>query len=115
MREAVQAVAVLDDGFSLHVVQHQANHLGRVLAMVEERYKLGDRPLEIDVVFPECVIGIDEQSLGAILSPHVFMITAWADPRPSSIPPGPNTSPPPSTLPICSLPPSTTPSLPTSH
>src|SRR5713226_4473263 len=85
MREAVQAVAVLDDGFSLHVVQHQANHFGGVLAMIEERYELGDRPLEIDVVFPERVIGIDEQSLGAILSPHVFMITARADQRPRQI------------------------------
>src|SRR5208283_3965762 len=52
------------------------NHLRRVLAMVEERNELGDRPFEIDVIFPERVIGIDEQSLGAILSPHGFMITA---------------------------------------
>ena len=61
MREAVQAIAVLDDGFPLHVVQHQPNRLGRVFAMVEERNKLGDRPLEIDVIFPERVIGIDEK------------------------------------------------------
>src|SRR5258708_2562030 len=76
MSKAVQAVAVLDDGFPLHVVQHQANHLGGVLTMVEKRYELGNRPLEIDVVFPERVIGIDEQSLGVILSSHVIMITA---------------------------------------
>jgi hypothetical protein len=42
--------------------------------MVEERNKLGDRPLEIDVIFPERVIGIDEQSLSAILCGHVIMI-----------------------------------------
>ena len=76
MGEAVQAVAVLDDGIPLHIVQHQPNRLGRMLAMVEERNELRDRPLEINVVFPERVIGIDEQSLGPVLSPHVFMITA---------------------------------------
>ena len=72
----MQAVAVFDDGFSLHVVQHQPNHLGRALAVVEKRNELRDRPFEINVVFPESVISIDEQSLGAILFPHVFMITA---------------------------------------
>ena len=76
MRETVQAVAVFDDGFPLHVVQHQANHLWRVFAMVQERNELCDRALEINVIFPERVIGIDEQSLGAIVSPHFFMITA---------------------------------------
>jgi hypothetical protein len=47
-----------------------------VLAVVEERNKFYNRPFEINVVFPERVIGIDEQSLGAILFPHVFMIAA---------------------------------------
>ena len=76
MRKAMQAVAVFDDGFSLDVIQHQPNHLGRVLAVVEKRNEIGDRAFEIDVIFPQSVIGIDEQSLGAILSPHLFMITA---------------------------------------
>ena len=76
MGEAVQAVSVLDDGVALHVVQHQANLLGRVFAMVEERDELRDRALEINVVLPERVIGVDEQSLGPIFSPHRFMITA---------------------------------------
>jgi hypothetical protein len=49
--------------------------------MVEERNELGNRPFEIDVVFPERVIGIDEQSLGAVLSPHLFMIAGRADSR----------------------------------
>src|SRR5208282_2502486 len=65
----------------LHVVQYQANRLRRVFAMVEERNELGDRSFEIDVVFPERIIGIDEQSLGAVLSPHEFMITARPDSR----------------------------------
>jgi hypothetical protein len=76
MREAVQAVAVLDDGIPLDVVQHQANCLRRVFAMIEERNELCDRPFEVDVVFPERVIGIDEQNLDAIFPTHAFMITA---------------------------------------
>src|SRR5208282_2748181 len=44
-------------------------------AMVEERNELCNRPFEIDVIFPERVIGIDEQSLGAVLLPHLLMIT----------------------------------------
>ncbi len=44
--------------------------------MVEERNELCDRPFEINVIFPERVIGIDKQRLGIILSPHGFMITA---------------------------------------
>ena len=79
MREAVQAVAVPNDRFSLNVVQHHPNHFGRVFAMVEERNELGNRPFEIDVVFPERVIGIDEQSLSAILSGHPPMIAGRAD------------------------------------
>jgi hypothetical protein len=44
--------------------------------MIEKRNERDNRPFEIDVVFPERVIGIDEQSLGSILSSHVFMIMA---------------------------------------
>src|SRR5271170_781338 len=44
--------------------------------MIQKRNKLGDRALEINIIFPERVIGIDEQSLGAILSPHISMIMA---------------------------------------
>ena len=46
-----------------------------MFAMVEERNELCDRPFEVDVVFPERVIGIDEQSLGAIFPTHEFIIT----------------------------------------
>jgi hypothetical protein len=37
---------------------------------------LCNRPFEVDVIFPERVIGIDEQSLSAIFPTHLFMITA---------------------------------------
>jgi hypothetical protein len=32
--------------------------------MVKERDEVGDRALKVDIVFPERVIGIDEQRLG---------------------------------------------------
>jgi hypothetical protein len=46
-----------------------------VFAVVEKRDELGDRPFKINIVFPERVIGVNEQSLGAVFSPHFLMIT----------------------------------------
>jgi hypothetical protein len=40
--------------------------------MIQERNEASNRALEIDVVLPERVIGINEQGLGAVLSVHVF-------------------------------------------
>ena len=61
--EAVQAVAVLHDAFALHVVEHFAHLLGRELVMIEKRNKAGDGALEVDVVLPERVVGVDEEGL----------------------------------------------------
>jgi hypothetical protein len=44
--------------------------------MIEERNKVGNCPLKINIVFPKRVIGIDEQCLEAIVSGHAFIITA---------------------------------------
>ena len=33
--------------------------------MIQERDEVGNRPLEVDVVLPERVIGVDEQRLWA--------------------------------------------------
>jgi hypothetical protein len=46
--------------------------------MVEKGNKFRDRPFEINVVFPERVIGIDEQRLSSVLVRHVLIITAPA-------------------------------------
>jgi hypothetical protein len=32
--------------------------------VIEKRNKLGDRPLKVDVIFPERIVSVDEQSLG---------------------------------------------------
>ncbi len=64
MRKAVQAVSVLYDAFALHIVEHLAHLLGRELVMIEERDEAGDGALEIDVVLPERVVGVDEEGLG---------------------------------------------------
>ena len=66
MREAVQPVAVGDDDSAFHLVQHLAHLLRRVLAMIQERNEAGDGALKIDVVFPQRVVGVDEQRLRAV-------------------------------------------------
>jgi hypothetical protein len=64
MCKAVQSVAVLHDTFALHIVEHLAHLFGRKLVVIEKRNKLGDRPLKVDVIFPERIVSVDEQSLG---------------------------------------------------
>ncbi len=61
--EAVHAVSVLADVLALDVVEHVANFIGRVVVMVEERDEIGNRPLEVNIVFPKGVVGVDEQVL----------------------------------------------------
>ena len=63
VRKAVQAVAVLHDAFALHVVEHLAHLLGRKFVVIEKRNEARDGPLEINVVLPERVVGVDEEGL----------------------------------------------------
>jgi hypothetical protein len=62
--EAVKAVAVGANGGVLDVVQVSAHLFGGVDTVVEIGDEAGDGALEVDVVFPESVVGVDEQSLG---------------------------------------------------
>ncbi len=64
VRETVQAVSMLHDALALDVVEHFAYLLGREFVMIQERNEEGDGALEVDVVFPECVVGVDEEGLG---------------------------------------------------
>ena len=57
--EAVQAIAVGEDGCALDAVQVAADLFGGVDAMIEVGDEAGNGALEVDVVFPECVIGVD--------------------------------------------------------
>ena len=66
MREAMEAVAVRHDAPPLHLVQHLAHLCRRIVLVVEKRDEAGDRPLEIDVVLPQGVIGVDEQRLRTV-------------------------------------------------
>ena len=62
--EAVNAITMLDDAVALHLVQLGPHLNRRVLLMVEKGDEAGNRPLEVNVVFPERVIGVDEKGLG---------------------------------------------------
>ena len=61
--EAGEAVAVGEDGFALDFVELLADLLGGVFVVVEVGDEGGDGALEVDVVFPEGVVGVDEQGL----------------------------------------------------
>src|ERR1700690_1240565 len=69
--EAVQPVSVADNALAFDPIQNLTHLLGRVLVMVQERNESRDSALEVNVVFPERIIGIDEQRLRAIRTlPH---------------------------------------------
>ena len=77
-REALHAVAVLANVLALHVVQHLAHLVGRVLVMVEEGNEVGDGALEVDVVLPQRIVGVDQQILAgrdAVLEGHESILT----------------------------------------
>jgi hypothetical protein len=59
----VQSVAMSDDAFAFDIVESSANLLGRKFVMIEERNETRDGALEVNVVLPERVVGIDEESL----------------------------------------------------
>jgi hypothetical protein len=64
--EAVHPVAMLLDVLPFNVVQHMPDFVGSVLVVVEKGNEIGDCPLEVDIVFPERVIGVDEQVLARL-------------------------------------------------
>jgi hypothetical protein len=60
MGEAVESVSVLDDAFPLNVVENFADLLGRKLVVIQEFDETGNGALEVNVVLPERVVGVDE-------------------------------------------------------
>ena len=66
MCEAMQPVAVAHDGFAFHLIQHFPNLLGAVLVVIQERDKAGNGALEVNVIFPKRIVGVDEKTLSAI-------------------------------------------------
>jgi len=61
--EAGQAVTVRENRFALDGVKGQANLRRRVLVVIEEADECGDGSFEVDVVFPQCVVRVDEKRL----------------------------------------------------
>src|SRR5580704_3181728 len=64
MGEAVQAVPVGNDAFALDIIQHSTNLIRREFVVIQERDKARDGALEIDIVLPKRVVGVDEEGLG---------------------------------------------------
>ena len=61
--EAVQTIAVGEDGVVFDAVEVAADLFGGVDAVVEIGDEAGDGTLEVDVVLPQGVVGVDEQGL----------------------------------------------------
>ena len=72
MSEAVQTVAMGQNGLALHLIQNFPDFRWRQLLMVQKRNEAGNRTLEVDVVLPERVVCVDEQCLGT-----VRILLAW--------------------------------------
>jgi hypothetical protein len=64
VRKAVETITVFGDALSFHVVEDFPDLLGRELVMIQKRNEMSDGSLEVNIVFPERVVGIDEKSLG---------------------------------------------------
>ena len=62
--KAVQAVPVGNDAFALDIIQHSTNLIRREFVVIQERDKARDGALEIDIVLPKRVVGVDEEGLG---------------------------------------------------
>ncbi len=61
--EAAKTVTVGSDGGVLAVVQMLANLDWSVDLVVEVGDERGDGALEVDIVLPECVVGVDQESV----------------------------------------------------
>jgi hypothetical protein len=64
LAEAVEAVAVGADGGVLDLIEMASHLFSGMDAVVEVGDEAGDGALEVDVVLPERVVGVDEQGLG---------------------------------------------------
>jgi hypothetical protein len=80
LTEAVEAVALRLNGGVLDAIEVTSNLLVGVDAVVEVGDEGGDGALEVDVVLPEGVIGIDEEGLGGV-APGVMVVSHEDDYR----------------------------------
>jgi hypothetical protein len=61
--KAVQAVAMGEDGCVLDAIEMAADLFGGMDAVIEVGDEAGDGSLEVDIVLPEGVVGVDQQGL----------------------------------------------------
>jgi hypothetical protein len=61
--KAVKAVTMRHDAFPLHIIEYSAHLLGRKLVMIEEGNESRDGTLEVNIVFPERIIRVDQEGL----------------------------------------------------
>src|SRR5678816_2679996 len=61
--KALKPVAMLHHTLALHIIQHFPHLLRRELMMIQKRDETRDRALEVDIVLPERVVGVDEEIL----------------------------------------------------
>jgi len=64
--KAVQAIAVGENSIVLDTVEVFADLFCGVDAVIKVRDEAGDRALKVDVVFPESVVGVDQQCLARV-------------------------------------------------
>src|SRR5262249_15238403 len=93
--EPPYAVAILANILSFGFVQNMANVLARVANALRQRDEVLNQFLEEDVVFPECVVGVDQQCVashrreglpalaGFISLPASAHLPRWPPPRPA--------------------------------
>jgi hypothetical protein len=55
---------VFDDATTFNIIQYFANLRGGVFVMIQKGNEIRDRALKVDVVFPERVVGVDQEVLG---------------------------------------------------
>jgi hypothetical protein len=80
--EAVEAVTVGEDGFAFNLIKSLTDLSRSVFAMIEKTDEGGNGALEVDVVFPEGVVGIDQEGLAGGKLGHESRISrAWANER----------------------------------
>ena len=63
-----------EDGFALDGVEGLADFGRRVFVVIQIADEGGDGALEVDVVFPEGVVGVDEEGLAGRELGHELMV-----------------------------------------
>ena len=78
--EAVEPIAVGEDGLVLNGVEVLANFGRGVRFVIEPGDEVGDGTLKVNVVFPERVVGVEKQSLAGRELRHGSMVSEFCAP-----------------------------------